>query len=110
MLSNLLEPFNVKYEDLNPLEKETLREWQKALESKQLTVEGIKDYVRTLTEAVERDLTDIKETTTAWGWLSNRKKDIFLKARLKNYLMLLDFLSGPEKARKYIEQSIKNIN
>lgn len=108
-MQSLLDKFNVKYEDLNPLEKETLKEWQKALESKQITLENVKDYVRSLAEAVERELSDTQEYSTAIGWLSNRKKDIFLKARLKNYLMLHDFLSGPEKARKYIEQSLNNI-
>ena len=109
MLYNLLDKLNVKYEDLNTEEKATLDQWQKSLESNQLTVEGIKDHVRTLTEAVERELSDVQEYSTAIGWISNRKKDIFLKARLKNYLMLYDFLSAPEKARKYIEQSLTNI-
>ncbi len=108
-MQSLLDKFNVKYEDLNPLEKETLNQWQKALESKQITLEDVKDYLRNLIEAVERELADTQEYSTAIGWLSNRKKDIFLKARLKNYLMLHDFLSGPEKARKYIEQSLNNI-
>jgi hypothetical protein len=109
MISSLLEKLNVSYEDLNTAEKETLSQWQKSLASKEITVEGIKDHVRTLIEAVERELADVQESTSAWKWISNRKKDIFLKARLKNYLMLHDFLSAPEKARKYIEQSLINI-
>jgi hypothetical protein len=108
-MQSLLEKFGVKYEDLNPAEKETLREWQKSLETRQITLEGVKDYVRNLVEAVERELADTQESTSIWSWLSHRKKDIFLKGRLKNYLMLHDFLSGPDKARKYIEQSLNNI-
>lgn len=108
-MPNLLEKLNVKYEDLNPAEKETFHQWQKSLEASQITLENVKDYVRNLIDAVERELADIQEYSTAISWLSNRKKDIFLKARLKNYLMLHDFLSGPEKARKYIEQSLNNI-
>ena len=109
MLYKLLDDLKIKYEDLNPAEKETLQQWQKSLETNQLTVEGIRTHLRGLIEAVERELSDLDEYAGAWKWLSNRKKDIFLKARLKNYLMLSDFLSAPEKARKYIEQSLTNI-
>ena len=45
MLSNLLERFNIKYEDLNPAEKETLNQWVQALSQSQLTLEGVKDYL-----------------------------------------------------------------
>jgi hypothetical protein len=109
MLSNLLEKFNVNYEDLNAAEKETLDQWQKALAQKQLTLEGVKDHVRSLIEAVDRELADVKESTSLWSFLFRRHQDIFLKARLKNYLMLYDFLTAPDKARKYIEQSLSNI-
>ena len=109
MLSSLLEKFNVKYEDLNPAEKETLSQWYQALESNELTLAKVKEYLDSLIKAVEREMADVQESTSIWLWLSHRKKDIFLKGRLKNYLMLHDFLSAPDKARKYIEQSLTNI-
>jgi uncharacterized coiled-coil protein SlyX len=108
-MQSLLDKFNVDYEDLNAAEKETLDQWQKALAQKQLTLESVKDYLRSLIEAVEKELADVKESTSFWSYMFQHKKDTFLKARLKNYLMLYDFLSAPEKARKYIEQSIQNI-
>lgn len=109
MLNSLLDKFNVKYEDLNPAEKETFHQWQQTLAKNQLTVEGIKDYLRSLIESVEKELADIKESTSFWLFLYAWKKDFYLKARLKNYLILYDFLSAPDKARKYIEQSLNNI-
>jgi hypothetical protein len=109
MLSNLLEKFNIKYEDLNAAEKETLDTWYKALASRQITTSDIQDFIKRLIEAVERELADVKESTSFWSFLFRRKQDIFLKARLKNYLMIHDFLLGPEKARKHIEQSLQNI-
>ena len=110
MLSNLLEKFNIKYEDLNAAEKETLDTWYKALASRQLAIGDVKEFVSRLIEAVERELADVKESTSFWSFLFRTKQDIFLKARLKNYLMLHDFLTGPDKARKHIEQSLQNIN
>ena len=100
MLASLLDKFGIKYEDLNTAEKETLNQWVQALAKNELTLSGVKDYVKALIEAVERELATYDLP---------RNKDLFLKARLKNYLMIHDFLTGPDKARKYIEQSIQNI-
>jgi hypothetical protein len=110
MLSNLLERFQSNYENLNSAERETLNKWLEALSQNELTVEKIKDYVVHLVNATEKDLADVKESTSFWSLLFRRKQDIFLKARLKNYLTLQDFLTAPEKAKKHIEQSLKNIN
>ncbi len=109
MFSNLLDKFNVKYEDLNTAERETLSQWYKLLAEKVLTVGNVKEYVEQLIHAVEQELADIKESTSLWSFLFRRKQDIYLKARLKNYLILHDFLTGPDKAKKYIEQSIQNL-
>jgi hypothetical protein len=100
MLSSLLDKFGVKYEDLTTAEKDTLQEWTKALASKELTLADVKDHIRALIEAVERELANYN---------LNKDQDLFLKARLKNYLMISDFLTGPDKAKKYIEQSISNL-
>lgn len=105
----LLEKHNLKYEDLNAAERETLDQWRKGLETNQLTVEGIKDHVAGLIEAVQKDLMELKESTSLWTALFGWKRDFYLKARLKNYIMLYDFLSAPDKARKYLEQSLNQL-
>ena len=109
MLTSLLEQHGIKYEDLNALEKETLQKWQQLLNTNELTLPAVKDFVAKLIEAVEREITDLKESTSFWTWIAAWKKDFYLKARLKNYLMIQDFLTGPDRARKHIEQSISNI-
>jgi hypothetical protein len=108
-MPNLLDNFGIEYDQLNPAEKETLQEWQKALEKNQITLKDVKGYVSNLIEAVQKELADIREATSFWTYLFGWKKDFYIKARLKNYLMLHDFLTGPEKARKYIEQSLSQI-
>lgn len=110
MLSNLLEKHGVKYEDLNATEKETYHQWEQLLSKNELTLQNVKDFIPRLAEAVQRELTDLKETTSFWAFLFGWKKDFYLKARLRNYLMIQDFLSSPDKDKKYIEQSIQNIN
>src|SRR5436309_2426921 len=99
-LLELLENRGIKYETLTIAEKETLQQWTTTLASKELTVADIKDHVGALIEGVERELANYN---------LDKNQDLFLKARLKNYLMLSDFLTGPEKAQKYIEQSIQNL-
>ena len=70
---------------------------------------SVSGYLKSLIEAASKELSELKESTSFWTYLYGWKKDFYLKARLKNYLILYDFLSAPEKARKYIEQSLKNI-
>ena len=100
MLQALLDKFNVKYENLTTAEKETLNQWLQALSKSELTLNSVKEYIRALIEGVERELANYN---------LNKNQDLFLKARLKNYLMISDFLTGPDKAKKYIEQSLQNL-
>jgi uncharacterized coiled-coil protein SlyX len=109
MLYSLLEERGIKIESLNALERETLQKWDKQLSQNQLTVTGVADHVKSLIEAVEKELTELRESASFWTFLFSFKRDIFLKARLKNYLMLHDFLTAPDKARKHIEQALENV-
>ena len=99
-MDKLLEKSGLKYEDLNAVEKETLNTWMEALQKGQLSVEKIKDYITSMKEAVEQELCkyDI-----------NDKQDIFLKARLRNYMLLDAFLSTPEKAKEQIENALSSM-
>ncbi len=99
-LFKFLEDRGIKYETLTTAEKDTLTQWSQALTKNELTLQGVKDFVRTLIEGVERELANYN---------LDKNQDLFLKARLKNYLMLSDFLTGPDKAKKHIEQSIQNL-
>lgn len=108
-LSQLLEKAGLSYDDLNSAEFDTAMQWAKTLAGKQLTIEDAKSFITQLIEAVEKDLSDLKESTSFWNWLFHRKRDIYLKARLKNYLVLQELFSGPERARKYIERQLENL-
>jgi hypothetical protein len=109
MLSNLLDKYGIKYDDMNALERETFDSWSKSLASKQLTLTDVETHVKSLIEAVNKDLADLKESTSFWTYLYQWKRDTYLKARLRNYMMLYDFLTAPAKARQFIEQSLQNI-
>jgi len=97
MIDEVLEKLGLKYEDLNATERETLNSWLDALGKSQLTIESIKGYVSAMRDAVEQELAKAE---------LNTKQDTFLKARLRNYMLLEAFLSTPEKAKAAIEKSV----
>ena len=100
MIDELLEKVGLKYDDLSSVEKETLNTWMEALQKGQLSVESIKDYITSMREAVESELAKADLGT---------KQDLFLKARLRNYMLLDSFLTTPEKAKEQIENAISGM-
>lgn len=99
-LNKLLERVGLKYEELTSAEKETYNNWMEALQKRKVTIPLIKEYIGKMRESVETELT----TTT-----HNSKQDIFLKARLRNYLLLEAFLESPERAKKALENAISGM-
>lgn len=97
MLDRILEKFNVKYEDISSDERETLNTWVEAIQKSKLTPQKVREFIVTMREAVERELTKTDHNT---------KQDIFLKARLRNYLVIEGFLTSPEKAEQQLELAI----
>jgi len=108
-LQSLLEKTGLSLDDLNEAERKTLFSWMEDLSKNTLTVEGVKFHVSALVEAVQHDIAGIEEPKTLWGWLFQRKRDVYLKARLKNYVMLRDFVTSPERAQKWIEAQVKTL-
>lgn len=100
MIDELLKKFNLKYEELTPDERISFHTMLDAIQEKSLTVEKIKEYITNMKYAVEQELVKTGH---------ENKQDIFLKARLKNYMLLEAFLSSPAKAKKALEQSLSNI-
>lgn len=99
-MDEILQKYNLKYDDLTPVERETLNSWISNLEQGQLSTEKLKDYIHTMKEAVETELTKVGHES---------KQDIFLKARLRNYMLLEAFLLTPEKAKARMEQALASM-
>jgi len=90
----------VKYDDMSRAERDTVHMWLDALKKSELTIEKVKEYIHQMRDAVEIEL-----TKTGLG----KDEDIFLKARLRNYMMLEAFLLTPEKAKKALENQLSNV-
>ena len=100
MLDKILEKFNLKFEDLSADERETLTTWSAAIQKSKVTPDGVRDFIISMRVSVEKELTKTDHNT---------KQDIFLKARLRNYLVLEGFLTSPEKAEEQLEQAISGL-
>ena len=100
MIDELLQRVGLKYEDLNVAEKETLNVWMQALQRGEVNTGKIKIYLASMRDAVEQDLTKTDH---------NSKQDLFLKARLRNYMLLEAFLSTPEKAKEQMERAVAGL-
>jgi len=99
MIDELLKKYNLKYEELTPDERSTFSVMLDAIQQSALTVEKIKDFISSMKYAVEQEIVKTP---------ANTKQDFFLKARLKNYMLLEAFLMSPVKAKKALEQSLSN--
>jgi phosphomevalonate kinase len=93
-------PSGTQFENLTSDEQNTLMEWMGSLKEQTLTVDKIRQYVTTMKEAVEQELT---------AYNLDMKQDMFLKARLRNYMMLEVFLTSPDKAKKNYEAALVNL-
>jgi hypothetical protein len=100
MFDEILQRVGLKFEDLKKEERETLNTWVQSLQQNSLSMERVKDYIAAMRDAVEQELT---ETT------HNTKQDIFLKARLRNYLLLEAFLSTPAKAKQALDNALAGL-
>jgi hypothetical protein len=100
MLNEILEKVGLKYEDLKKEERETLNNWVKSLQQNALSVDKVKEYIGAMRDTVEQELTQVGH---------NSKEDIFLKARLRNYMLLEAFLSTPEKAKQALDRALAGL-
>lgn len=100
MLDEILKRFDLKYEDLTTAEKDTLSGWIVALQNNAVTTESVRMYFAQMRRGVEEELTKHN---------LSKEQDLFLKARLRNYMLVEDFLTGPEKAKEALEKAMGNI-
>ena len=109
MLDALLSKLNLKYEDLSAAERQTLQQWLEQLSQREVTVQDIKGHILAMKEAVEQELINTEEYLHLFLFKIPNRKQILLKARLKNYLLIESFLATPERAKRALEAQIAAI-
>lgn len=83
------------YDDLTPDEQETYRAMLDIVQSGSISLEDFKKHVHSMRQSVEYELSSHER---------NDRKDLLLKARLKNYLLFEAFFEKPERARDMLKQ------
>jgi len=109
MLDKLLEKYDLKYEDLNELERDTLNNWLEAIEKNVVTVQSIKEHIDSMKRSVETELAQEPEYKKILFFKVRNDKNVLLKARIRNYLILEAFLTSPEKAKQQLESALAGI-
>jgi len=95
-----IEDKGINIETLNNAEKETYFSMLKEVQKAQMSPEKLRSYIVELRTAVEQELVKVDLTSD---------QDLFLKARLKNYILLEIFLFSPERAKEALEDMISKV-
>ena len=97
IFEQLLQNLGIKdYDQLTPDEQSTYRSWLEKVEKAKITLDDIKRGVSAMREVVEMEL--VKEERSP--------KDRYLKARLKNLILIESILSRPDRARAALESYV----
>lgn len=99
-MDEILQRVGLKYDDLSSSERETLNSWLSAIDNQQLTLDGVRIFIHSLRENIENELVNVGH---------NSKEDIFMKARLRNIMLIESFLTSPQKARQSLDRALAGI-
>lgn len=120
LMEDVLGRVNLKYEDLTSAERDTLTKWLQVLDSNQLTPDSIIDFVRRIRGSLEDELAKTNESPQDWigvlslfipfyglirKWYQDQNR-IQLQARIKNMVLIEDFLVSPKKAKEALNAAI----
>lgn len=97
VLHNLLEKLNLKYEDLTADEKKTYDEYSQVLSQPEVTIDDLKAFIPAQLKRLQSEQNDYRNT---------EKKDLYLKAHIRNLEMIFAFIQGPEARRKWLEETL----
>lgn len=99
----------IKIEKLSPQEKETYFSMLDIVNKSQITPEKFRDYIISMKESVEKELVKEPEFKRIFIFKVENRNQIYLKARLHNYMLIEAFLISPEKAKERLEDMVGNI-
>lgn len=110
MEDEYLAKFGLSYEDLSPDERKSLSEMVKAQRASTLTMERVKQYVSNMRESVSNALENEPDFIVVYGiFRRENKTQTLLKARLRNYRLLLGVLTGGARQLAEIDAALANI-
>lgn len=100
MIDDILKKHGLTLDELNPEEKTTFYNMLNDVNKSTLTVDGLREAIKSMRSAVETEMVDLP----FWKYLF---KNVFLKARLKNYMQIEELLQLPVKQRHQLEKALE---
>lgn len=106
MFDKFLKQHKATYEDLSEEEKVVFNNLVTSVEKNQLTLENFKEALESARNTVMRELVDylVSDKSDKQACI----KDANMKARLKNYMLLLEIYQANDKNRKLVESMLLN--
>lgn len=120
IISQVLQKHDLKYDQLTSAERDYLQQWLSTIQTNELTVHKIREYVSGMRASIEQELTDKSDIPRDWlsiasflipiigiirKWYADQRK-VELMARLRNYVLLDQLLSSPEKAKENLDRQV----
>ena len=109
LTDQLEEKFGIKVEKFNSLEKATYFKMLEEVQKAQMNPQKLREYIVSMRDAVERELINEPEFIRVFIFRFENRKQILLKARLQNYMLLESFLLSPERAKEQLESAIQGL-
>ncbi len=109
MFDQILEKLGKDYEELTLDERQALHSLVENAQSKQLTLEKVKEAIKKMRESVAVELIDEPEFNYIFIFKVPNRKQIYIKARLKNYMLLESLFVDGEIAKKMINEAVARI-
>ena len=95
-VQEVLEAAGIKdFDELSDIEKQSYFKMLEIAQSGKITLDDFIKHIRKMQETVEFALATENLT---------QRQDLFLKARLKNYIIMESFFDRPERAKEMLEQ------
>jgi len=110
-MEDFLKKMDLKFDDLRADERDTYLRWLDDISKKQLTLDKVLLHMRAFITAIEKELAKEPEFIYQLGGLIKRenRSNIFMKARLSNYLLIESMLTSPARAKEALQQALGNV-
>jgi len=100
-LKNELKKIGINsFEELNPEEKKTYREWEEALSGRKITQKEYQDWLAYELDMAVSRLTEIN---------LSKEDEIFRKVEVRFIKKILNFINGPKIEKQFAEKSIAQL-
>lgn len=107
MFDDILSSAGIDPKSLNQEEIKVLEGWAEMYSTKALTLEDIKGFINHTIDIISRELSGAKPPDNIVSFLFRKRREVHLKARLYNMIVLRDFINTPDKMLASLKRAIQ---